>query len=306
MFERRGELEKLVAVADAGKIVAAADRLAMTQPALTRAIARLETRFGAPLFERLPTGVRPTALGAEAVSQARRLLRAWEEAEDRIGGALAGRSGHVRATADSLWMQGVVADAAGVFRDAFPGIELRLRGTGRTEGLCLLEAGESDLHCGGLDAGACLPDHLRREELPALTMGLVAHRDHPLLSGGATVEALADWPWIDCTADLGPETESPSLKELLDRLHGHTGRRVASVVRAGTAGVALMASGPYLAWLPLELLAGLPGRPLSPLPLEFGRRRCPAGLVLRRSAESLAPVRALRDLIRDSARRERR
>ena len=63
MFERRSELEKLVAVAEAGKIVAAAQRLAMTQPALTRAIAALESRFGAPLFERLPTGVRPTALG---------------------------------------------------------------------------------------------------------------------------------------------------------------------------------------------------------------------------------------------------
>ena len=64
MFKRRSELEKLVAVAEAGKIVAAAHRLAMTQPALTRAIVRLESRFGAPLFERLATGVRPTELGA--------------------------------------------------------------------------------------------------------------------------------------------------------------------------------------------------------------------------------------------------
>ena len=64
MFRRRSEIEKFLAVAEAGKIVAAADRLAMTQPALTRAIARLERRFGAPLFERLATGVRPTALGA--------------------------------------------------------------------------------------------------------------------------------------------------------------------------------------------------------------------------------------------------
>ena len=305
MFERRSELEKLVAVAEAGKIVAAAQRLAMTQPALTRAIAALESRLGAPLFERLPTGVRPTALGVEAANQARSLLRAWEEVEDRIGGVVAGRCGCIRATADALWMQAVLPRAVGRFRERFPAIELRLRGAGRAEGLRLLEAGESDLHCGGLDAGACLPDHLRREPLPALTLCVVAHRDHPLLSGGATVEALADWPWIDCTADLGAERESPSLKELLDRLHAHTGRRVASVVRAGAAGLGLMASGPYLAWLPLELLARLPRQPLSPLPLEFGRRRCPAGMVLRRSAESLAPVRALRDLVRDSARRGR-
>ena len=49
----------------------------------------------------------------------------------------------------------------------------------------------------------------------------------------------------------------------------------------------------------------VPGRPLSPLPLEFGRRRCPMGLVLRRSSESLVPVRGLRDLIRDTAHRAR-
>ena len=151
MFERRSELQKLVAVAEAGKIVAAAHRLAMTQPALTRAIARLESRFGAPLFERLATGVRPTALGAEAAAQARRLLRAFEEAEDRIGGALAGRSGRIRATADALWMQAVMPEAVGRFRERFPEIELRLRGAGRAEGLGLLDAGDSDLHCGGID-----------------------------------------------------------------------------------------------------------------------------------------------------------
>ena len=305
MFERRSELQKLVAVAEAGKIVAAAHRLAMTQPALTRAIAALETRFGAPLFERLPTGVRPTALGATVIEQARRLLRAFEDTEDRIGGALAGRSGCIRATADALWMQAVLPQAVGRFREAFPGMELRLRSAGRAEGLGLLDAGDSDLHCGGIDAGERLPDHLRREELPALTMGVVAHRNHPLQAGGATAAALADWPWIDCIADLGPEPESPSLNALLDRLHAHTGRRVASVVRAGMAGLALMASGPYLAWLPLELLARLPGRPLSPLPVEFGRRRCPTGLVLRRSSESLAPMRGLRDLIRETAHRGR-
>ena len=122
MFRRRSELEKFLAVAEAGKIVAAADRLAVTQPALTRAIARIESRFGAPLFERLPTGVRPTALGAVTAEQARRILRAFEEAEDRIGGTLAGRTlagrtGCIRATADCAVDAG---DRAGSGR-ALPG-----------------------------------------------------------------------------------------------------------------------------------------------------------------------------------------
>ena len=241
MFERRSELEKILAVAEAGKIVAAADRLAMTQPALTRAIARLESGFGAPLFERLPTGVRPTALGATVAEEARRLLRAFEDAEDRIGGALTGRSGCIRATADGLWMQAVMPEAVGRFREAYPEVELRLRSAGRAEGQRLLETGDSDLHCGGIDDRKRLPDHLRREPLPALTMGVVADRHHPLQAGGVTVAALADWPWIDCIADLepfgGPDADSPSLNGLLDRLHARTGQRAASVLRAGAAGL---------------------------------------------------------------------
>ena len=90
MFRRRSEIQKFLAVAEAGKVVAAADRLAIVQPTLTRVIAALESRFGMPLVERLPTGVRPTVLGALAAEEARRLLRAYEETEDRIGGTLAG------------------------------------------------------------------------------------------------------------------------------------------------------------------------------------------------------------------------
>ncbi len=309
MFRRRGEVEKFLAVAEAGRIVAAANRLAIGQPALTRAIAGLESRFGVPLFERISTGVRLTALGAVAAEQARRLLRAFEEAEDRIGGALAGRSGRIRVTADGFWMEGIVPDAVERFREMYPEIELRLRSAGRAEGLRLLDAGDSDLHCGGIDDRRRLPNHLRRETLPPVTMGVAAHRHHPLQAHGATAEALADWPWVDCIADAlpsgGPDADLASPDGLLDRLHARTGRRTESIVRAGPAGLALMTAGPYLAWLPLELLVRLPGRPLSPLPLRFGRRRCPTGLVLRRSAESLAPVRMLRDLLREAAARDR-
>ena len=309
MFERRSELEKILAVAEAGKIVAAADRLAMTQPALTRAIARLESRFGASLFERLPTGVRPTPLGAAVAEQARRLLRAFEEAEDRIGGVLAGRSGRVRATADALWMQAVMPAAVGRFREDFPEVELRLRSAGRAEGLRLLESGDSDLHCGGIDTSGRLPDHLRREPLPALTMGVVADRHHPLQAGGVTVAALADWPWIDWIADLEPfggtgggvpvaerPARSPACPHRAARRLRPPGRCGRSRPDGDGSVSRLAAAGD----------AGPAARPaVSALPVAFGRRRCPTGLVLRRSAESLAPVCALRDMLGDTARQGR-
>ena len=74
MFEKRSDLVRLLAVAESGRIGAAAGRLGMTQPALTRIIARLECRFGGRLFERLSTGVRLTSLGVTVTE------RAWHPA----------------------------------------------------------------------------------------------------------------------------------------------------------------------------------------------------------------------------------
>lgn len=182
---------------------------------------------------------------------------------------------------------------------------MRLRSAGRAEGLRLLAADDYDLHCGGIDDRRRLPDHLRRETLPPVTIGVVARLRLPLQAGAATPEAWAHWPSVDCIADAqpsgGPAPDPASPDDFLESLHARTGRRVAPVVRAGAAGLALMAAGPYLAWIPLELLVRLPGRPLSPLPLKFGRWRSPTGMVLRRSAESLAPLRALRDTHAETA-----
>ena len=71
MFEKRSDLIKFLTVVEAGKILAAADRLAITQPALSRVIAKLEDRFGGRLFERIPTGVRLTVLGTMVAGFAR-------------------------------------------------------------------------------------------------------------------------------------------------------------------------------------------------------------------------------------------
>ena len=99
MFETRSELEQLLAVADEGRIGAAAERLSMTQPALTRAVAKLERRAGGALFERLPTGVRPITLGMVAVERARRLAREFADTDEHIGETVAGRGGRLRVTA---------------------------------------------------------------------------------------------------------------------------------------------------------------------------------------------------------------
>ena len=290
------------------KILAAAERLSIGQPAITRAIARLERRLGAQLFERLPTGVRTTPLGAAAVELARGLLREIETADEKIEAAVSGRTGRFRITATPVWMQAIVAPALARYREALPGVELALRTAPFAEGLRLLENGESDLHCGGADPGRPLPAFLRRERFVELTAGIVAGDGHPLLTRRPALRDLSGYPWIDYDAPVftapgaGPPGDvEPSLDPVLERLFRETGRRVSTVLRAGAAALLPMAAGPWLARLPLELLDRLAEPRPRPLSTRFGRQRYRAGFIARRSAEDLAPFRALEETVRETA-----
>src|SRR3954464_9013606 len=57
------DLNILLAVADAGSMAKAAKRIAISQPAVWRAIADMEHTLGVPLFDRSPQGIEPTQYG---------------------------------------------------------------------------------------------------------------------------------------------------------------------------------------------------------------------------------------------------
>ena len=187
--------------------------------------------------------------------------------------------------------------------DSFPGIELKLRAADRPQGIRLLTEGASDLHCGGIDAGEPLPPFLRRDSFVEVEAGIVARKDHPLHARRAGLEDLAGWPWVDYDGAAPADSDAGSRASLfgvLHDLHERTGRRAGTVIRAGPAGPFPMASGPYLAWLPLKFLHAF-DPDLRPLPVSFGRHRYRTGFIARRSAEDLASFRLLRQAVRDAA-----
>jgi DNA-binding transcriptional LysR family regulator len=77
---RSTHLRYLVAVADAGQITRAAASLEIAQPALSQAIASLESEVGFPLLERHPRGVAITPAGEMFLRKAREALAAEAEA----------------------------------------------------------------------------------------------------------------------------------------------------------------------------------------------------------------------------------
>lgn len=91
------------AVARHGSIRKAATSLHIVSSALNRRILDLEEELGAPLFERLPRGVRPTAAGELYLAYVRRCMRELEEVRAQIEGLHRLLRGRVRlAVAESV------------------------------------------------------------------------------------------------------------------------------------------------------------------------------------------------------------
>jgi DNA-binding transcriptional LysR family regulator len=92
--ERLKGVEVFVAVARAGSFVRAAERLHLTASAVGKAVARLEARLGARLFERSTRSLALTEAGTRFYATCTRVLSELEEAEQTLGGdagVLAGR-----------------------------------------------------------------------------------------------------------------------------------------------------------------------------------------------------------------------
>lgn len=92
-----------VAVAEEQGFAAAARRLRMSPPAVTRAIALLEQRLGVRLLTPTTRLVRTTDAGARYLEDARRILLETDEADEAAAGINATPRGHLAVTAPVLF-----------------------------------------------------------------------------------------------------------------------------------------------------------------------------------------------------------
>ena len=304
MFDKRNDLAKFLVVVETGTLLAAAERLAITQPALSRIISKLEQQFNGQLFERSSVGVRVTPLGQMVAERARRILNEIELAEEEIKAALSGRTGVLFVTAEKLWAHSILPMAISRFHRSFPDVQVNFRAANHTEGIRLLISGESELHCGTVSDDETLPPALLSERILDLTWGIVAHEDHPIHSREIHCSDLVRYPWIEY--DPGEKEDwgqygLPSLAHVNEGLCQHTGHRVKEVVRASMTGFGMMQEGDYLSYLPLSVLDKLPGVSIRPLATDICKQTYRLGLLSRRSARCMAAYACLRQILRDVA-----
>jgi DNA-binding transcriptional LysR family regulator len=119
-MDRFQAMQVFVAVADSGGFAPAARALAMSPPAVTRAIASLEDRLGTRLFRRTTRSVQLTESGERFLMDCRRILMDLEEAEEAAVGSHAAPRGRLKVTAPVLFGRLFVTPILTDFLDRHP------------------------------------------------------------------------------------------------------------------------------------------------------------------------------------------
>lgn len=175
-----------VALMEERNVTRAAERLGMTQPALSNALARLRVTLRDPLFVRERYGIQPTPVAIE-------LAPLIADALARLDDAVLGQQEFDPATADRLFTIApngyveyalVPALVARLGREA-PGIKLRLTPYGNDLAETGVVGGTTAMVLGRI---VDPPDNLIVQHLMDECLDCVVRADHPVIAEGLTKE----------------------------------------------------------------------------------------------------------------------
>lgn len=114
------------AVVQAGSFARAGEALGLTQPAVSRAVARLEERVGIRIFNRTARAISLTDEGRRFYEAVTPLLAGIEEAAVSAGGSKAAVRGRLRVNADGAFAHFVLAPRIGALLDRYPELSVEI------------------------------------------------------------------------------------------------------------------------------------------------------------------------------------
>ncbi|GAA3515246.1 LysR family transcriptional regulator [Actinocatenispora rupis] len=257
------DLRYFAAVAEELHFTRAAERLYVSQPALSKQIRMLEKQLGAALFERDRRDVRLSPVGTALLPYAQRILAEWEAAQGAVARAVAdGAAELVVGMSTSPGRGGVLPAIRSRFTAARPDARLRLRHVGWHDAT----AGLADGTCDAAFVWLPLPDPDRyRWVVVAEEPRLVALPDTHPLAERQTVDFadLLDEPFLALPDSAGPLRDHWLATDARGGRPARVGAEVASTEETyeglvAGLGVVLLAAGNA----PLVTLGGVVTRPV--------------------------------------------
>lgn len=286
------DLSYFLAVVAHGHLGRAASACAVTQPALSKSLKRLEDETGLALFDRSARAVRPTAAGLAFAEHARKVVDQYEDAIRHAQALSAGDVGLLRVGATAAAMDTAVLPALELLLPERPGLRVTLTLGVADELHDLLEQGVLDVVVAPMERAA--PAALRQQSVGRDDLRVVARRGHPLLKRApVSLEVLAQQRWI-----LPKRTSL--LRQHLDAAYANDGLTpptpVLEVDFVSAGALKLVAGGDWLTVAPAALLEDASGVVALAAAPQLPLRR-EVAVLARRSAAWSPQMKAMREAL---------
>jgi DNA-binding transcriptional LysR family regulator len=177
---RLRHLRVLLAIADSGGITRAAERLRVTQTAVSKVVAEIESILGAPIIERKGRGVAFTRAGELAVAAARRIAAEVHVLSEDLDLLRDGAIGLVTIGIQVVSTKMLLAEAVAHVKAQYPRATVQIIDGLMPELLKDLRAGRLDLVMGRMNPLALNPD-LTGYPVEFSSYVIIASPGHPLL-----------------------------------------------------------------------------------------------------------------------------
>ena len=193
-----GQLRTFLALATTGSVRVAAERLFVTQPAVSAALASLQQEVGVALVAREGRGLRLTSAGEEFADYARRALGLLDEGMAAAVTAAEPERGRLRLAAVITAGERLAPSLLAGFVARYPGVDISLEVGNRRRVWDLLAHHEADVAIGGRPPASAVTLATRPHELVVVAARPAGHlaasrRRRPTRTVTLTELARATW-----------------------------------------------------------------------------------------------------------------
>jgi DNA-binding transcriptional LysR family regulator len=189
-------------VARVGSIRKAANSMNVAASAINRQIINLEIQLGAPLYDRLPGGMRLTVAGELLLRHAIDTLHDFDRVRAAIDDLKAARSGHIAIAALDSLLVDFLPRAIDHFRVDFPAVTYSVMTAQPPEVPSMVAAGDIDM---GFTFVGQIPRSVRFMAEISAPIGVVMRTDHPLAKKLVVdYDELSRYPILTQTGPLPP------------------------------------------------------------------------------------------------------
>ena len=185
-------LQLLVALDQFRHLGRTAEFMSVSQPAVSKMLAEVESMLALTLFDRSARGTEPTASGVSLIRFARSVLAEYERTRDEIAAVASGTAGRTRVGSMVVAMPVLLARAVALLKQRSTQATVLVEEGDLTHLLPKLRLGELDVFVGRLEPGYASPD-LVTEALYEEPMVAVVAADHALAS-----KAKPNWADLAC------------------------------------------------------------------------------------------------------------